>query len=413
MSLINKMLQDLDARGPQAGGAMQADVKSVARGSTGVPAGVVAVAIVLALALGVGGMLGWRAWKRPAAAPLAPVVLAQAPAPAVLAQAPAGVPALPGAAPAQPVAPAAQAIVAPAAKAAAMPLATPPVPASLPPAKPIAALPAQAAPAPVAPSAPVHRTLAAKSKPARARDASARAHAKGPVSVRATDKHKPQHAERIQARKPGAAPASKSAAAAPAAAGGRDMTAAQRAESEYRDAMAGLQEGRVSAAIASLGQALKLDPRHDAARQTLVGLLLEAKRSDEAITLLQNGLTLEPRQPGVAMLLARLQIERGGSGIDTLMRTLPYAGGNGDYHAFLAGALQRQQRHREAAEQYQAALAGAPQQGVWWMGLGISLQAEQRNAEALAAFQRARDSGKLGADLQAFVDRKLQQLSPK
>ena len=189
------------------------------------------------------------------------------------------------------------------------------------------------------------------------------------------------------------------------------MTATQRAESEYRDAMASLQEGRVGAAIASLGQALKLDPRHDAARQTLVGLLVEAKRTDEAIALLQNGLTLEPRQPGVAMLLARLQIERGGSGIDTLMRTLPYAGGNGEYHAFLAGALQRQQRHREAAEQYQAALASAPQQGVWWMGLGISLQAEQRNAEALAAFQRARDSGKLSADLQNFVDRKLQQLA--
>jgi MSHA biogenesis protein MshN len=45
------------------------------------------------------------------------------------------------------------------------------------------------------------------------------------------------------------------------------------------------------------------------------------------------------------------------------------------------------------------------------MGLGMSLQAEKRNAEALEAFQRARASGTLSAELLAFVERRLQQLS--
>jgi MSHA biogenesis protein MshN len=45
------------------------------------------------------------------------------------------------------------------------------------------------------------------------------------------------------------------------------------------------------------------------------------------------------------------------------------------------------------------------------MGLGMSLQAEKRNAEALEAFQRARASGALSADLQAFVERRLQMLA--
>ena len=163
-------------------------------------------------------------------------------------------------------------------------------------------------------------------------------------------------------------------------------------------------------AVAALEQALKLDPGHDAARQTLVGLLIEAKRGDEAVRHLQAGLALDARQPALAMLLARLQIERGGSGIETLTRTLPYAGNNADYHAFLAGALQREQRHREAAEQYQTALRTAPNNAVWWMGLGIALQGDKRNAEALEAFQRARASGTLSAELQAFVERRLQQL---
>jgi MSHA biogenesis protein MshN len=156
---------------------------------------------------------------------------------------------------------------------------------------------------------------------------------------------------------------------------------------------------------------LQLNPRHDAARQTLVGLLIDNHRAEEAMQQLQLALTLDPKQPSMAMLLARLQIERGGSGIDTLTRTLPYVGANGEYHAFLAGALQRQQRHREAIDQYQAALRGLPQNGVWLMGLGISLQAEKRDGEALDAYRKAKASGTLNQQLATFVDGKIQQLS--
>jgi MSHA biogenesis protein MshN len=155
---------------------------------------------------------------------------------------------------------------------------------------------------------------------------------------------------------------------------------------------------------------LQAAPRHEAARQTLVGLLVENKRADEAQQLLQAGLALDPRQPSMAMLLARLQIEKGGSGIDTLIKTLPYANNNPEYHAFLAGALQRDGRHKEAGEQYEAALRGAPNHGVWWMGLGISLQAEKRNGEAILAYERARDTGTLSAQLKSFVERRLNAL---
>jgi MSHA biogenesis protein MshN len=96
------------------------------------------------------------------------------------------------------------------------------------------------------------------------------------------------------------------------------------------------------------------------------------------------------------------------------MRTLPYAGSAtldaAEYRAFLAGALQRQGRQREAAEQYQGALRTVPGNGVWWMGLGISLQADKRNAEALDAFQKARASGALNAELQGFVQQRIGQL---
>ena len=163
-------------------------------------------------------------------------------------------------------------------------------------------------------------------------------------------------------------------------------------------------------AIATLQAGLQIDPRHEAARQTLVGLLIEAGRPDDAMRQLQAALAIDARQPALAMLLARLQLERGGPAIDTLMRTLPYPAGNGEYHAFLAGVLQREGRVHEAADHYQAALKRSPGNGVWWMGLGIALQADKRDAESRAAFTQAQASGTLSPELQAFVERRLGQL---
>lgn len=192
---------------------------------------------------------------------------------------------------------------------------------------------------------------------------------------------------------------------------GRNMSAQQRAENAYRRALGSLQEGRVSDANSGLQEALALEPRHEAARETLVRLLLEAKRGDEAMRLLQQGLALDPKHPPMAMMLARLQVERGGPAVDTLMQTLPYAADNGEYEAFLGAVLQREQRHKEALAHYEQALRITPQNGVWWMGMGISLQAEQRLPHAREAFERAKASPNLTPDLQAFVERKLQQLA--
>ena len=189
-------------------------------------------------------------------------------------------------------------------------------------------------------------------------------------------------------------------------------TPAERAESEFRKASALLNQGRVAEAIDGYKSSLTQDAAHAAARQALVGLLLENRRIDEAQQVLQEGLNLNPDRSNYAMLLARIQVERADlqGAHELLARHAGSAANNADYHAFDAALLQRLGRHKEAVSGYQAALKLAPTAGVWWMGLGISLQADKRDAEAREAFKRAKSAGGLGPDLVSFIDQRLKQL---
>jgi MSHA biogenesis protein MshN len=220
-----------------------------------------------------------------------------------------------------------------------------------------------------------------------------------------------------------AAPDSAIAAAQPAAAESpsaidkqiREMTVQQRAETVFRSGVAQLQDGRVNAAETSFREALKEDPMHVGARQALLGLLLDARRNDEAEQLLRHALELNPRQPRHAMVLARLEVDRGevGGAINTLVGALPYVRSDPEYYAFLAAVLQRDGRHRDAVDYYRTALQSSPGNAVWLMGLGMSLRANDQFADAREAFRRAADSKQLNAQLQAFVERQLREISPK
>ena len=352
MSLINKMLQDLDARGTPDGLGDAAGIRSVPERERGVPralvfggaAGLTAAAIAL----------GWVYWKRP---PVPPVLVSVANTPLPVAAA------LPVPVSAPVVAPVVAPVAAPA------PVAT----------APLAPEPVLQAGETVAPAKLLRRITEKPAKPAAA-----------PV-VRTPA---PAASERIL--------------------DGKQVTPQQRVENEYRRALGQLQDGRVSEALAGLQQTLQLDPRHQGARETLVRLLLEAQRPDDAARQLQLSLAFDPKQPAQAMMLARLQLDKangGAAALDTLTRSLPYAADNGDYRAFLAGVLQREQRYREAAEHYQLALQTAPDNSVWWMGLGIALQADNHPAQARQAFERAKGLQTLSPQLQAFVERKLVQLT--
>ncbi|MDZ4201716.1 MAG: tetratricopeptide repeat protein [Gallionella sp.] len=186
----------------------------------------------------------------------------------------------------------------------------------------------------------------------------------------------------------------------------------QLADAEFRKAAALMQQGRITDALTGYETALRHDAEHAAARQALVALLLEAKRGKDAERVLREGLANNPREISMAMLLARLQVERGELRLatETLEHSLAHAEASPDYHAFFAALLQRQGRHKEAISHYQVALQRMPDNSIWLMGIGISLQAVQRNEDARTAYRRALDTQTLKPELQQFVRQRLKGL---
>lgn len=186
----------------------------------------------------------------------------------------------------------------------------------------------------------------------------------------------------------------------------------QRSENLYRQAVSWIQQGHGAEAQDALRQAVGINPANHDARLLLAALLADANRSAEASALLRAGLAIVPGHSGFSMALARLQLGSGAKedALATLEQGLPMAGDDPEYHAFLAALLQKQGRHEEATQHYITALRSNPSMPSWLVGVGISLRATNKMADAAEAFQRAIDTGELSPEVAKFADQQLQQI---
>jgi MSHA biogenesis protein MshN len=367
MSVINKMLQDLDRR--QAIGA--ASDAAVVRPSLARTGGREwfwrTLAVLLAITLGWMGWVAVQIMPKPLATELAFQAAAEARSRAA---------------------------------------AKPAVP------KPIAANPPVAEPKPVEPAAPPSDTLrlavSLEAPPKEPTPEPARPDAaKVEVSQPAPPKPKPA---------PAAAPA-KSAAPSPAPAKSsvdkreRGRSASESAEAYFRRAALLLNHGRVSEAEDQLVTALHADPSHVAARQAYIALLLEQQRVDVARRLLQDALVINPSQATFALALARIHAEQRDylAALDVMDRAGSVAR-NPEFQALRAAVLQRLGRHGDATEAYQNAIRGGAQPATTWVGFGISLEALGRRSEAAQAYRRALAAGPIAAEAREYAENRARAL---
>lgn len=193
----------------------------------------------------------------------------------------------------------------------------------------------------------------------------------------------------------------------------RSTSPETRARRRYREGRDAIGRGELASARRALREALELDPALHPARDLLVGLYRRGGDSAAARRLLERGVEMAPARAEYAMPYARLLVDIGE--LDRAAEVLADARRNGagsaGYHALVAAVQQRRGEHRIAASEYTRALELRAGNGLWWLGLGVSLAALDKPVEARAAFREARASGTLSESLDRWAQGRIETLS--
>ncbi len=376
MSIINKMLQDLDTRNGRPGGeAMAGDaIRSIKPASRWRLGRNTLLAIVGAMMASVAG--AWWLQQRDGGIESSRVVVPAPPVPVLLANNPP--PATSQVPPALPVPEAAIAdTAAPATAAVPMPV-------------------QQQVPAPV--SAAADTVLVATALPRVA------ALAPSPTASASASIISPDNVE--------TPPPPKIAAASPRAAGGKTYSPEQVATNLLGEAVKLDQQGHQEEAMVPLQRLLAANPLNVRGRQMLAQLQLDTGHVEQARLLMAEGQRLLPEQSNFTLALARLQVESGdiGGAIHLLEADRSSARDEPQLHAFLAALLLRVERYDEAVQHYLVALRSDPANASWLVGVGVALEGVGKHADAAEAYRRAEGSANLTPEIANFLSERLARL---
>ncbi|HHQ4570089.1 TPA: tetratricopeptide repeat protein [Aeromonas veronii] len=193
-----------------------------------------------------------------------------------------------------------------------------------------------------------------------------------------------------------------------------ELSAKELAALAERKATTAMAKGSLRDAQDNYYQVLAHDPYNQGAREQLAGLLYGEGRLTEARQLLEEGIRLDPLQADFRLLLARLAISEGQQqqALGWLSGYQPDLASNMDYYATWAGLTQELGQNADAAALYVKLLRQQPDQGRWWLGLGVAEDGQGHSQRALDAYRNALLHGNLGEASTNWLEQRIGQLTP-
>lgn len=192
----------------------------------------------------------------------------------------------------------------------------------------------------------------------------------------------------------------------------RPRTADLDAESLFREGVGMLNQGRVTEAQQDFAAALKRHPAHEPARQALVSILIDRSQLDEARRLLEEGLALNPAQAQFAAVLARIHVEQRNyaAAADVLNAAREAGREDPDYQVLFGAVLQRLGRHAEAADALRNAVELKKQPAATWVALGVSLEASGKKPQAVEAYRRSLAAAPSNQETRSYAEMRIRAL---
>lgn len=187
----------------------------------------------------------------------------------------------------------------------------------------------------------------------------------------------------------------------------------ERARRLYDEGLKDFHNRDYARASIELQQVLQISPSYLKARQLLVSMLLDQGDMTNGTRFLEDGLRYHPDDPTLIKMDARLLLQEDQlqQALQLLARINPKLQDDPDYYALMAAVLQKGRDFTRSGEIYQQLVQFNPGNGVWWAGLGISLDGVGHASEALQAFRKAANDQSIPEGLRAYVSTRIKVLA--
>lgn len=174
-----------------------------------------------------------------------------------------------------------------------------------------------------------------------------------------------------------------------------------------------LKNGDNEQAIQLLYQIVEQSPENIGARKKLSAMLFAQGQVTEAKVLLREGVGLSPQNLQLRLMLARLLYQENNfsEAFETLESSQASAFLYPDFVSFRASLAEKIKRYDVARSDYRQLLESEPEESRWWLGYAVSLERLEENSGALQAYQRVANLGQLPQDVMQFVQQRIRFLA--
>ncbi|MFA3791461.1 tetratricopeptide repeat protein [Aliiglaciecola sp. SL4] len=174
-----------------------------------------------------------------------------------------------------------------------------------------------------------------------------------------------------------------------------------------------LKRGDDRTAIKLLAKLVHVTPDNTAARKRLASMLFAQGNHEKANTTLQTGVDLYPGNLELRIMQARLyeQMKKPDQGFELLMAHRVSAYQAPDYLAYRAALAQKANNFAQARIDYQQLAKSQSANAKWWLGLAVVEERLGNMNGALDAYQNVKQLSQMSVEVEEFVEQRIRYLA--
>jgi tetratricopeptide (TPR) repeat protein len=173
------------------------------------------------------------------------------------------------------------------------------------------------------------------------------------------------------------------------------------------------QENDEARVVLLLNEILLIAPQEMRTRKQLAALLFSKNQLSEAKNVLSQGILQTPADSSLRLMLSRIFFRLGDlSQAFTVLAEHPYSAlANDDLLSFRAALAEKTGNYDIAQQDYLVLVQRNPNDAKWWLGLGVSQDKQKLAEQAISSYQQAQSLNQLSQQVDTFVAKRIQLLA--